>query len=188
MKVIKTFCRVLICLIAVPCVAFSSPRLQDLVDQAQEGESILLKADRYLGPVVINKAVELDGQGRVVIDGEGKGSVILIKADGVVIKNLIIENSGDSHDQVDAGILVRSSHNHILHNTIRNTLFGIDLQEAHDNDISHNDISSKNVSLGLRGDGIRGWASHRNTFRKNRIHDSRDMVIWYSNDNLIEEN
>jgi len=51
-----------------------------------------------------------------------------------------------------------------------------------------NEISSKNVTLGLRGDGIRVWASHRNIFRQNKIHDSRDMVIWYSNDNIIEEN
>ena len=51
-----------------------------------------------------------------------------------------------------------------------------------------NDVSSKDVPLGLRGDGIRIWASHKNVFRRNKIHDSRDMVIWYSNDNLIEDN
>lgn len=188
MKTIKAFCWVVIYLMTAPCLVFASPRLQDLVDQAEEGESIILTADRYLGPVIITKAVELDGQGRVVIDGAGKGSVIHIKADGVVIKNLIIENSGGSHDRVDAGILVRSSHNRILNNRIQNTLFGIDLQEAHDNEIIGNEISSIKALLGVRGDGIRGWASHRNIFRKNRIHDSRDMVIWYSNDNLIEEN
>ena len=178
----------IIILLTAPGVMFAEPSLQKLIDQAAEGESISLDADRYLGPVIITKSVILDGQNRVVIDGQGKDSVIHIKADGVVIKNLTIQNSGDSHDQVDAGILIRSSHNRILNNRIQNTLFGIDLQEAHDNEVIGNDISSKNVSLGVRGDGIRGWASHRNIFRKNRIHDSRDMVIWYSNDNLIEEN
>ncbi len=162
--------------------------LQVLIEQTPVGETVHLEPGIYTGPVIIEKAVILDGKGQVTIDGLGKGSVLLLKADGVVVKNLIIANSGDSHDQVDAGILVRSSHNRIRNNKIENTLFGIDLQEAHENMIIGNDISSKNATLGLRGDGIRGWASHRNIFRQNKIHDSRDMVIWYSNDNIIEEN
>ena len=162
--------------------------LQMLVDQTPEGETVPLEPGIYAGPVIIEKAVILDGKGRVTIDGRGIGSVMLLKADGVVLKNMILTNSGDSHDRLDAGILVRSSRNQILNNKIENTLFGIDLQEAHENRIIGNEISSKNAPLGLRGDGIRGWASHRNVFRQNRIHDSRDMVIWYSNDNIIEEN
>ena len=162
--------------------------LQALIEQTPEGGVVPLEPGRYFGPVVVEKAVVLDGKGRVTIDGRGKGSVLLLKADGVVVKNMIITNSGDSHDRVDAGILVRSSKNRITHNKIHNTLFGIDLQEAHENEITGNEISSKNVTLGLRGDGVRIWASHRNIFRQNKIHDSRDMVTWYSNDNIIEEN
>ncbi|MCP4623855.1 MAG: nitrous oxide reductase family maturation protein NosD, partial [bacterium] len=176
------------CLAASQAIAVPVASLQTLVEQTPEGGVVRLEPGRYTGPVVVGKAVILDGKGKVTIDGLEKGSVLLIKADGVVVKNMIITNSGDSHDRVDAGILVRSSRNRILNNKIENTLFGIDLQEAHENMIIGNEISSKNAPLGLRGDGIRGWASHRNIFRQNRIHDSRDMVIWYSNDNTIEEN
>ncbi len=164
------------------------PSLQDLVNQTPAGEEVALQPGTYLGPVVIDKPVILDGRGKVTIDGQGQGTVVVIKADGVVLRNMIITNSGGSHDQVDAGIHVRSSKNRIINNRIHNTLFGIDLQEAHDNEIIGNEISSQDRSLGLRGDGIRCWAGHRNIFRKNRIHDSRDMVIWYSNDNVIEDN
>jgi len=173
---------------ASQAVAGQAASLQALIEQTPEGEAVRLDPGIYAGPVTIEKAVVLDGKGRVTIDGRGEGSVLLIKADGVVVENMILTNSGDSHDQVDAGILVRSSRNRIRNNKIENTLFGIDLQEAHDNLIIGNEISSKNAALGLRGDGIRGWASHRNIFRQNKIHDSRDMVIWYSNDNIIEEN
>ncbi|MCP4622165.1 MAG: nitrous oxide reductase family maturation protein NosD [bacterium] len=162
--------------------------LQVLIEQTPQGEVVQLEPGVYAGPAIIEKAVILDGKGQVTIDGQGKGSVLLLKADGVVVKNMTITNSGDSHDRVDAGILVRSSRNRIRNNIIENTLFGIDLQQAHENLVIGNEISSKNAPLGLRGDGIRGWASHRNTFRQNKIHDSRDMVIWYSNDNIIEEN
>lgn len=175
--------------IASYAVAGSVPSLQELIDQTPAGGVVTLKPGRYLGPAIIEKAVVLDGRGQVTIDGQGKGSVLTIKADGVVVQNMTIVNSGDSHDKVDSGIMLRSSSKtEILNNRIENCLFGIDLQESHDNRIIGNEISSQDAPLGLRGDGIRGWASHRNTFSKNRIHDSRDMVIWYSNDNIIEDN
>jgi len=170
-------------------VAGSAPSLQELIEQTPAGGEVALQPGRYLGPVIIEKAITLDGHNQVTIDGQGKGSVLTIKADGVVVKNITFTNSGHSHDKVDSGILLRSSsRSKILNNIIENCLFGIDLQESHDNQIIGNDISSQDAPLGLRGDGIRGWASHRNTFSKNRIHDSRDMVIWYSNDNTIEDN
>ena len=191
MRILKTvpiFFLLIVFLAVSQVTAGPVATLQVLIEQTPEGETVQLEPGIYAGPVIIEKAVILDGKGQVTIDGQGKGSVLLIKADGVVVKNMIIANSGNSHDRLDAGILVRSSRNRILNNKIENTLFGIDLQEAHENMIIGNEISSKNATLGLRGDGIRGYASHRNIFRQNRIHDSRDMVIWYSNDNVIEEN
>ena len=156
--------------------------LQELIEQTPEGETVPLEPGIYAGPVIIEKAVVLDGKGQVTIDGQGKGSVLLLKADGVVVKNMIITNSGDSHDRVDAGILVRSSRNQIRNNKIENTLFGIDLQEAHENMIIGNEISSKNATLGLRGDGISGWASHRNIFRQT---ESTIQGIWSSGTPMI---
>jgi len=188
LKAIPNLFLLIVYLAVSQAIAGPVASLQVLIEQTPEGETVKLEPGIYAGPVIIEKAVVLDGKGQVTIDGLGKGSVLLLKADGVVVKNMIITNSGDSHDRVDAGILVRSSRNRILNNKINNTLFGIDLQEAHENEIIGNEISSKDANLGLRGDGIRGWASHRNIFRQNRVHDSRDMVIWYSNDNIIEEN
>ena len=168
--------------------AAAQPSLQKLIDETAAGGRVALGSGPYRGSVVLDKPVILDGRGEVALDGEGKGTLITIASDGAVVKNMLLVNSGDSHDRVDAAIRVNSSFNTIAGNRISNTLFGIDLQQAHNNRIVNNDISSKNVKLGIRGDGIRVWASHRNLFRKNKIHDSRDMVVWYSNDNLIEDN
>lgn len=130
----------------------------------------------------------LDGGGDVTIDNRGKGTLITVNVDGVIIKNLTLINSGSRHDTLDAAISLRSSYNKIIDNRISDTLFGIEMKESHENEITGNDISSKQFDLGLKGDGIRLWASHRNVFSHNKIHDSRDMVVWYSNDNLIENN
>ncbi|MCP4372361.1 MAG: nitrous oxide reductase family maturation protein NosD, partial [Deltaproteobacteria bacterium] len=105
LKTIPLFSFLIVCLSVSPVIAGPVASLQVLIDQTPEGETVRLKPGIYAGPVIIEKAVILDGKGRVTIDGQGKGSVLLLKADGVVVKNMIITNSGDSHDQVDAGIL-----------------------------------------------------------------------------------
>ncbi len=191
MKLLKGIFALGLSLLCLCPPAFGAARansLQALIDRTPAGGVVPLQPGVYRGRIVISKPVILDGKGKVTIDGQGKGTVIVIKADGVVLRNLNITNSGINRDQLDAGIHVRSSRNKIINNRIFNTLFGIDLQEAHNNIIIGNDISSKNFSLGLRGDGVRIFASHRNIFRNNKIHDSRDMVVWYSNDNIIEGN
>lgn len=118
----------------------------------------------------------------------GSGTVIVVQADGVTLRNLVIQNTGASHDTVDSGVQLLSSRNVIQGNVIRDALFGIDLKESHDNRIEDNEIASKPFDLGVRGDSIRLWASHGNLLRGNDIHDSRDLVVWYSNRNRIEGN
>ena len=137
----------MITLAAPPAVAGAVASLQVLIEQTPEGETVPLEPGTYAGPVIIEKAVILDGKGQVTIDGLGKGSVTAAQSRRRCGKNMIITNSGDSHDQVDAGILVRSSRNRIRNNKIENTLFGIDLQEAHENMIIGNEISSKMRSI-----------------------------------------
>ena len=44
------------------------------------------------------------------------------------------------------------------------------------------------ADLGVRGDGIRLWYSMHNRIDGNTVVDSRDMVVWYSNDNLFINN
>ncbi|MBF0239076.1 MAG: nitrous oxide reductase family maturation protein NosD [SAR324 cluster bacterium] len=168
--------------------AWSFPSLQHMIDDTPEGGILELKPGTYQGRVIISRPLTIEGHGKATIDGGGEGSVITVQADHVTLSQLNITNSGHSHDLVDAAIVLLSAHNRILKNHIHDTLFGIDMKEAHDNEIIGNEISSKPLPLGERGDAIRAWASNRNIFRENRIHDSRDMIIWYSNDNLVEDN
>jgi len=187
---VSTFLKLILCSVIF---AFSAQNviastLQELINQTPTGGTVPLESGTYYGPVVIDRPIILDGKGKVTIDGQAKGTVIRIVANGVTIKNMNITGSGKSHDQVHAGISVTSSYNIIRNNRIHHTLFGIDMKESHENEIIENDISSFPEDLGLRGDGIRVWASNNNVFRKNSIHDSRDMIIWYSDGNLIEYN
>lgn len=187
---ISTFLKLVLCsvIFAFSAQNVTASILQELINQTPTGGTVSLEPGTYFGPVVIDRPIILDGKGKVTIDGQAKGTVIRIVANGVTIRNMNITGSGKSHDQVHAGISVTSSYNIIRNNRIHHTLFGIDMKESHENEIIENDISSFPEDLGLRGDGIRVWASNNNVFRKNSIHDSRDMIIWYSDGNLIEYN
>ncbi len=171
-------------------IVLNASILQKAINSAKSGSKLELPQGVYKGNIIIDKPLIIDGiNQKAIIRGDGKGTVITIKSDFVTIKNLTIENSGSEHEKVDAGIkLYKVKHCNIINNKIQNVLFGIDMQEANENNISYNYITSKPFSLGLRGDAIRLWYSNYNTLTNNHITKSRDFVVWYSHQNLIEKN
>jgi nitrous oxidase accessory protein len=174
--------------LAAPSGAAEPLPLQPLIDAAAAGSVVQLTPGTYAGPIVISKPLILDGDGKATIDGGGKGSVVTIATDGATVRNLKLVNSGSSFDGVDAGVQVRGNFNVISDNEIDDCLFGIDLQQSSSNVVRRNKIRSKPVDLGLRGDAVRLWYSFKNRILDNSFVDSRDMVVWYSEDNLISGN
>ena len=174
---------------AVMANSHSLKDLQSLIDKAKKGDVLVLPPGVYKGPVTIKKPITLDGQNKATIDAGGKGSVIYLKTNNAILKNLHLTNSGFQHNDLDAGVQVRGDFNIIKNNKIDESLFGIDLQQSSNNVVRSNRISSKsNASLGIRGDAIRLWYSRNNRIEKNIIRHSRDMVVWYSADNIISRN
>jgi nitrous oxidase accessory protein len=114
--------------------------------------------------------------------------VLLVVTEGAEVRGLRLTGSGDNHDGLDAGVHVRGNDNRILDNVIEDCLFGIDLQQSNDNLVQGNHIGSKDLPLGVRGDGIRLWYSRGNKILENRITDVRDVVVWYSAGNRIAHN
>jgi nitrous oxidase accessory protein len=164
--------------------------LQDAIDKAPSGSILKLPAGTYKGSIVIDKPIAIVGKDKnVILDGENKGTVIIIKSSFVTIKNLKIINSGDRHDKLDAAIKISDAKQcEISDCVIDDCLFGIDMQMVSNSIVSNNTISSKDVDLGLRGDGLRLWYSNDNIIKKNSLIKSRDMVVWYSHGNEIVEN
>ncbi|MFT7823524.1 MAG: nitrous oxide reductase family maturation protein NosD [Sulfurimonas sp.] len=164
--------------------------LQEAIDHAAEGSILKLPAGVYKGSIFIKKPLTIIGKEEgVVIDGEGNGTVITVKSSYVTLKNLKIVNSGDQTTSLDSGIKLSDGKQcEVSDCVIDDALFGIDMQMVSNSIIENNTITSKDLELGLRGDGLRLWYSNDNIIRKNRLIKSRDMVVWYSHGNLIEEN
>lgn len=87
--------------------AFDS--LQTALEAAAEGD-VLNVSGSHAGNFTIGKALTLSGVDGATLDGQGKGTVLTITADGVVVRNLEITNSGDDSTLTtlwgDAGVKV----------------------------------------------------------------------------------
>lgn len=161
---------------------------QQLVDAAPAGSVLKPPPGIYAGPVRVDKPLTIDGDGQVTIDAGDKGTVFELRTDGAVLTGLHLTGSGESHDTDDSCLDVRGHHNRIENLVIDNCLFGIDLKQSSDSTLRGNRIRSKPFDLGMRGDGLRLWYSHRNRIENNEVVDTRDMVAWYSNDNIFRGN
>jgi nitrous oxidase accessory protein len=177
----------LVWLCAAPTAA-AAVSLQELVDRTPDGGVLRPPPGTYEGGVVLRRPITIEGGGRVRIDAKGRGSVIELLTDDAVLRGLELVGSGENHDTLDAGVRVRGDRNVIEDNVIEDCLFGVELQESDENVVRGNRIRSKPFDMGIRGDSVRLWYSTRNEIVDNDISDVRDMVVWYSADNLIARN
>jgi len=168
----------------------SANLLQEAIDNAPEGSILKLPKGVYKGSIIINKPLSIIGkEDGVIIDGGGTGTVVQITSSYVTLKNLTITGSGDRHDLLDSAIKINNSKQSEISNcTIKDSLFGIDITMTSNSIFSNNYITSKDLELGVRGDGLRLWYSNDNIVSNNKLVKSRDMVVWYSHGNTIENN
>ncbi len=161
---------------------------QQLVDAAPAGSVLRPKPGSYAGPVHLTKPLLIDGGGKVTIDGGDQGTVFVLETSNATLRGMHLTGSGSSFDTDDACLNVRGNNNTIEAIVIDNCLFGIDLKQSNNNTVRGNRVRSKVAELGVRGDGLRLWYSMNNRIEGNTVVDSRDMVAWYSNNNLFLSN
>lgn len=157
--------------------AFADQPLQAWLDTALPGTVLRLPAGTYRGPATINKPLTVEGNGQVVVDAGGHGTVLTIKADHVTVRGLTLRGSGDSHDSIDGGIMAEGNGLLIENNVLEDVLFGISLHKTNDSIVRGNRIRSRPVDSAYRGDGLRLWYSTGNRIENNDIAQIRDITV-----------
>jgi nitrous oxidase accessory protein len=178
----------LLLFLAIAGQASGALPLQPWLDTALPGASIRLPPGIYQGPAVISKPLTLEGNGQVIIDGGGKGSVLTVKADRVTLRGLTIRASGDSHDALDGGLMAEGRELLIEDNVIEDVLFGISLHRTNDSIVRGNRIRSRAVDPADRGDGLRLWYSNGNRIEGNDIAQIRDITVSNATHNRFTGN
>ncbi|MDR1996334.1 nitrous oxide reductase family maturation protein NosD [Azonexus sp.] len=171
-------CLLLLAALCLPLPLGAVQPLQPWLDVAAPGSVLKLPPGIYSGPALINKALTLDGDGQVVIDAGGKGTVLTVRADRVTLRGLTLRNSGDSHDSLDSGLMAEGNELLIENNVIEEVLFGISLHRSNNGVVRGNRIRSrKEADPADRGDGLRLWYSSGNRIEDNDIAHIRDITV-----------
>ncbi|MGP1346113.1 MAG: nitrous oxide reductase family maturation protein NosD [Phycisphaerales bacterium] len=166
----------------------STDAIKALIDAAEPGDTIVVPAGVYHGHLVVRKAVVLEGNGKVTIDGGGEGTVVQLLRHDITMRGFTVRGSGSGVDREPAAIRGERGVFIIEDNRIEDALYGIDIREAPGSIIRRNIIRGKDMEPGRRGDGIRTWWSHEAIITDNEVRDSRDIVLWYSSDLTIARN
>ena len=166
----------------------SAGRLQDLIDATPEGGTLKLAPGSHAGPASITRRMTVDGEGKARIVGNGRGTVLSVAGTGVTLRGLHVAGSGESHDAVDAGILLEGEGHRVEDNVIEDVLFGIHLKRVDRSRVANNRVTGKPLDLGMRGDAIRLWYSRDNVVENNRFERARDLTFANSPDNRVANN
>jgi nitrous oxidase accessory protein len=75
---------------------------------AKSGDTLVLAAGRYLGNFVIERGISLIGEGRPILDGGGRGTVLTIDvaAHGATVRGLRLVASGDGPLDTPSGLRI----------------------------------------------------------------------------------
>jgi nitrous oxidase accessory protein len=171
--------------LALPLPAEAVRPLQPLIDATPTGGQLQLTAGDYAGPATLDRPMTLDGAGRARLLGTGRGTVLNIETNGATVRGLALAGSGDSHDRIDAGILVAGDDNRVADNLLSDVLFGIHVRGGNRNHITGNRMTGKALPLGQRGDALRIWNGRHNRIEKNHFGRARDLTLINAPDNQL---
>lgn len=166
--------------------------LQTAIAGASPGDVLLLEPGVYPGPVILDRALTLDGQRMAVIDGGGTGTVMTVATDGAVVRGLVVRGSGRSHEHLDAGIKLgrKVSGNLIENNRLEDNLHGIDVHGAIDTVLRGNTIVGRqDARMAERGNGIYIWNAPGTIVEENDVRYGRDGIFANtSKENIFRNN
>ncbi|MDO5657136.1 MAG: nitrous oxide reductase family maturation protein NosD [Paracoccus sp. (in: a-proteobacteria)] len=199
---------------ATAVVPAGGDALQRAIAGSAPGDVLILEPGLHHGPVTIDHALTLEGREGAQIDGGGQGSVIFVTAENVTIRGLLLTGSGNSHQDIDSGVLLtRTAHGALVENNrLEGNLYGVDIHGARDSIVQNNVIiGRRDHRMNSRGNGVYVWnapgaqvignrirygrdgiftnSSRQNVFRDNMMTDLRFAVHYmYTNDSEVSGN
>jgi parallel beta-helix repeat protein len=122
------------------------PTIQEAINNAFDGDVIIVKNGTYYENVVVNKTVSLfaEDSSTTIIDGNGTGHVIDVVRDNVNITGFTVRRGGSIFSpDYDAGISLNNTRGCTIsnNNITDNTCFGIHLLNSDQNTITGNNIT-----------------------------------------------
>ncbi|MBA2781056.1 nitrous oxide reductase family maturation protein NosD [Billgrantia kenyensis] len=167
-------------------VAPGEQPLQEVLDAARDGDTVRLSPGIYAGNFIVSSSIELIGEEGAVLDGQGQGSVLSVKAPGVGVRGLRVRNDGANLTEIDSGIFVatEATGTVIENNRIEARGFGIWLDAAADVRVEGNRISGDTTLRSQdRGNGLQLFNVSGAEIIGNEVWETRDGIYIDVSDN-----
>jgi parallel beta-helix repeat protein len=162
-------------------------KIQDAINISNDMDTIYVYSlsSPYFENIIIDKSITLIGEDKntTIIDGENKGTTIIIKNNYIKIKEFTIRSNENIY--FSSGIEIQSSDNiEITKNIIINNYDGMTINNSNNNNIYDNIIQNNGRT------GISIQQSDRNIINKNNISNNNKFGIFYfyANYNTINNN
>lgn len=154
--------------------------IEKAIQLAEANDIIIIKPGIYAeDSIIINKSLEIKGEGEPIIDGQGNGEIIIISANNVKVSGLVIKNSGVSYLHENAGIrLDEASNCEISNNKFLRNFFAIYLAKSSNCIIKNNIIEGEKKRETNSGNGIHLWYCRDITVSENTITNHRDGIYF----------
>jgi len=181
--------------------------INEALDDCFDGDTIMVLAGTYNETIIIEKSIDLLGEGNneTIISGDEKDSVIQITADDVKISGFRIINSKRSPSR--GGVVIKSDGCRIHHNAFDANYYGVYLYQGRDTIIENNVIShsynavyilqsvgptiiQQNICSDSWENGLVIQNSWNCTVTNNSVSDNRYSAIYltYADNNSISNN
>lgn len=166
-----------------------SDDLNEVINNANQGDHIVLQKGIYYGNFIIEKTLSISCQKGAELNANHQSDTLRIKAADVSIKDCHIKNWGDNLTDMNAGIFVeRTATNiHIDNNYLYGDTFGLWLDSAQGAVITNNKIEGNlNIRSQDRGNGIHLFNVTQALVKNNQVWHTRDGIyIDTSNNNQL---
>ncbi|MBX9928762.1 MAG: nitrous oxide reductase family maturation protein NosD, partial [Gemmatimonadaceae bacterium] len=151
------------------------------VSVARSGDRVVIESGVYREPTIVVRVrgLSLIGRGWPVLDGEGARAVLILAAESITVRGLVVRGTGVSNLEDRAGIRARDAHHcRIDGNRLRDNLFGIYLERSADCVVTGNDIEAHGLRQTSSGNGIHLWYSPGARIAHNRVRGHRDGIYF----------
>ncbi len=135
------------------------------------------------------QAVRLMGCKGATILGSGKGTVLRLSGDDLLVQDIAVSGTGSRVSAEDGAIKVSGKRAVIRRVAVTDALYGIAMERCERCTLEDSTIGGRaSIEPNQRGDGVKLWEAHHATVRRNRVVGVRDVVVWYSRFATLEEN
>jgi nitrous oxidase accessory protein len=167
------------------------PTVEAALRAARPGDTVRLQPGVYREwGLVVEVPIVLEGNGAAVLDAEGGGEILRVRASGVTIRGLVLRRSGVSFLRDNAAIRLDSVQDcRIERNRLEENFFGIYLARSARCTVQENSILGKAEREASAGNGIHLWYCRDILVRGNTIAGHRDGIYFeFVQRSTVEEN